>query len=213
VIGSRSGFVHPIIADTAGRCIRDPAASPLSIGRLPLVPRDATGAVRLCDPGGGFEPNPCATMVTTTDVLPIYSDPAACVLSQEEPKVKLEAREAPAVRFRNRGMTFTMVDPYYPGDRTCITDRQGNLGQIPHVVTGYTMTFRQVGGFVPLQALTALAGEDRPSFPVKVVRGPVNTLWVVDEGDFLSASTSSPSTRGKVMRIEPLAPGGGVTLK
>lgn len=215
VIGSVTGFVHPIVPDAAGKCVRDPAASRLSIGRLPLVPRDAAGALQACDPtadpltgqlpGGGFEPNPCATTVTSTYEKKYDTDCAA--LDPEE----LEQRSVPAVRFRNRGMTFTMVDPYYPGDKTCIGDREGARGQIPHVVPGYTMSFTVVGGFVPFKALTALTAEDRPSLPVKVVRGPTGSLWVVDEGDFLSSSTSS--TRGKVTRLEPLVPTAGTTVK
>ncbi|HWU91267.1 MAG TPA: hypothetical protein VN253_28565, partial [Kofleriaceae bacterium] len=40
VLGSASGFVHPIIADAAGMCVKDPMASPLLVGRLPLQPKD-----------------------------------------------------------------------------------------------------------------------------------------------------------------------------
>ncbi len=41
------------------------------------------------------------------------------------------------------------------------------------------------------------------AMPVRVVRGPTQSIWVVDQGDFLSTSLSQPSTRGKVFRIEP----------
>ena len=234
VIGSRSGFVHPIIADATGKCVRDPAASRLSIGRLPLVPRDPLSPTtpQACgDPattdqltgalaGGGFEPNPCTTTVSHTEAVPVYR-PGTCsqdtqvIDNKTVNKFRIAERQggAPAVRFRNRGMTFTIVDPYYPGDTTCISDRQANLGQIPRVVPGYTITFHQIGGFSPMQVLGLPASEDRPSFPVKLVRGPANTVWAVDEGDFLSASATSASTRGKVLRLEPLTPGQGTALK
>jgi hypothetical protein len=38
--------------------------------------------------------------------------------------------------------------------------------------------------------------------PVKVVRGPSDSIWVIDDGDFLSSSIFDPSTRGRVFRIE-----------
>ena len=38
VLGTRSGYVHPIIADAAGKCVKDPLASPLLVGRIPLEP-------------------------------------------------------------------------------------------------------------------------------------------------------------------------------
>jgi hypothetical protein len=230
VNGSRSGFVHPIIENASGACVRDPMASHLSIGRLPLVPRDplAPNTVHACDPtadpisgrlpNGTFEPNPCLTTSPHTEVLPVYVPDGTCTqapVSDSDPTPRFEfvERLAPAVRFRNRNVTFTLVDPHYPGDGTCLTDRQGNLGQIPHVVPGYTISFHQTGGLSPLQLLASGFAEDRPSFPVKVTRGPANTLWVVDEGDFLSSSAGSPSTRGKVFRVEPLAPGAQSVFK
>jgi hypothetical protein len=35
-----------------------------------------------------------------------------------------------------------------------------------------------------------------------VVHGPQESIWVVDEGDFLSTSITQNSTRGQVFRIE-----------
>ena len=107
-------------------------------------------------------------------------------------------RQAPAVRFRNRGMTWTIVDPYYPGDMTCITDRGANLGKIPHVVPGYVLSFRQTAGFAP-RALPS-----RSTFPTKVVRGPLQTTWIMDQGDFLSPSSTAASTRGSVFVYDGL---------
>jgi hypothetical protein len=212
VIGSQAGFVHPIIEDAAGQCVRDPMASPLSIGRLPLMPKDrfAPDTLHICT-GAADEPNPCSTTVPHIDVTPQYT-PMTCSLATTDPL--FVERQAPAVRFRNRSLTLTLVDPYYPGDATCITDRQANLGQIPHLVPGTTLSVRVVGGFAPMRALTGITSLDSlPSFPVKVVRGPAQSLWVLDEGDFLSSSSSQASTRGKVLIFRPESPASALVIK
>src|SRR5262249_48240511 len=117
----------------------------------------------------------------------------------------LEQRSAPAIKLRTRGMTLTMVDPYYPGDTMCPLDRGGvqdpsvvkGVDRVPVVYPGYELTFRQTAGYTPL-TLSAIA----PVFPVKVVRGPSDSIWVIDDGDFLSTTGLEASTRGKVFRIE-----------
>jgi len=38
--------------------------------------------------------------------------------------------------------------------------------------------------------------------PVKVVHGPSESIWVIDNGDFISTSITQASTRGRVFRIE-----------
>lgn len=201
VIGSRSGYVHPLVADATDRCVKDPTEHRLTVGRFPLDPPPCdpaadplTGAL----PAGGFEPNPCLATVKHTEQLPLYT-PGTCSLGS--PSSALVERDAQAIRFRNRGMTFHVVDPTYPGDQMCITDRKGPGGVplvgVPHVYGGYNLTFRIVAGFQPLGVPVS------PSFPVKVVRGPTQSIWVIDEGDFLSTSIAQPSTRGKVFRIEP----------
>lgn len=200
VIGDRTGFVHPVI-DVNGTCKRDPNANPMLTGRIPLV-------VPACDPtadllsgrkpDGTFEPNPCATTVTQTESAPRYLD-ATCAL--DDPASEVVDREAPAIRFRTRGITMTIVDPTYPGDQACFLDRKGvpnvNTTTIPLVLPNYQINFRQTSGYLPL---TLPIG---PSFPVKVVRGPTDSIWVIDEGDFLSTQLGQPSTRGKVFRVEP----------
>ncbi len=199
VSGSKSGFLHPIIADATGKCIRDPKANPLQIGRIPL---QATA----CDPNsdpftgkkidGTFEPNPCSTTVKQFDNKPRYIA-GTCTL--DTPATEIAQRDAPAIRFRNRGMTFEIVDPTYPGDAKtgCILDRMGNNGKVPLVAPGYQLAFRVAAGF------SALLLPIRPAFPVRVVRGPTQSIWVIDQGDFLSTSIAEPSTRGKVFRVEP----------
>ena len=52
--------------------------------------------------------------------------------------------------------------------------------------SGYQLAFRQTAGF------SALGLPITPAFPVKVVRGPTQSIWVIDEGDFLSTSIAAP---------------------
>ena len=188
VIGSTAGYVHPITADpTTGECVRDPAASPLEIGRIPLTAPPCLG-----DGPTDFDPNPCSTTVSQTELEPDYADPMACTLTAA--KTKLVTRDAPAIRFRNAQMTFTMVDPTYPGDKTCIGDRGGDLVDVPLVFPGYAIQFRTGAGFRPLE----LTGTG-VAFPIDVIRGPQQSIWLIDEGDNLQ---NSPSTRGQVFRFE-----------
>jgi len=206
LIGSHSGYIHPIIAGPGGKCIRDPAvtASSLQFGRIPLKapacgpvttdPLTSTDPITGALPGGaGFEPNPCSLMVSQAE------HQTTCIANKEGP---YEERMAPAIKFRARGMTLTVVDPYYPGDQTCAADHKGpyTADQIPLVFQGYQVTFKQTAGFKPL-TLPAGAGFI-PVYPVKVVAGPTNSIWVLDEGDFLATSIGQSSTRGQVFRIE-----------
>jgi hypothetical protein len=202
VAGTLSGYVHPIIADATGTCVKDPNANPLQIGRIPLTapacdptadPR--TGAL----PGGGFEPNPCEETVTQSELATAYPNLAqnSCVGATEN----FQERTTDAIKFRNHGMQLELVDPTYPGDAVCIGDRGANLGRIPTVSDGDQISFRQTAGFYPfLFQIT-------PTYPVKVLKGPTESIWVVDEGDFLSTSIATPSTRGKVYMVLGQAPG------
>ena len=195
LLGSQSGYVHPIIADASGSCVKDPTAASTLTGRIPLTapacdpaadPR--TGAL----PGGGFEPNPCLEATTETDLEPVFVG-GTCAAGTPV----LTNRPTAAVRFRNRGMTLDIVDPTYPGDASCTLDRAGNgLGNLPLVFTGYQLSWRVTAGFTPLTVPI------NPAFPVKVVRGPGQSLWIVDEGDFLSSTLGIASTLGKVFRVE-----------
>jgi hypothetical protein len=204
VAGSRSGYVHPMIADPNSKvCVKDPAAHPLLTSRIPLDPP-------ACDPNADpvtgrlpapmqdqYDANPCSLTVDHSEEVPVYV-PGTCTLA--DPSTEIRQRQAPAIRYRSRGMTITLVDPFYPGDQTCIGDRQGPggvpLDRVPDVFHGYSTSFRIQPGFSPLRIPIA------PVFPVKVVRGPLQSVWIVDEGDFLSTSITLPSTRGKVFRVE-----------
>jgi hypothetical protein len=197
VVGTRSGYVHPIISDASGNCVRDPNANPNQVGRIPLVAPacDPTADPRTGKlPSGGFDANPCEETIDETDYQPVFPNIAAnsCV----QGTATLQTRPADAIRFRNRGMQLEIVDPTYPGDKVCIGDGNANLGKIPTVSPGVQFSFRQTAGFSPM--LLPIA----PSIPVKVVRGPTESIWVIDEGDFLSTSIATASTRGKVFRVE-----------
>jgi hypothetical protein len=207
VLGSASGFAHPIVEGPGGVCQRDPLAAPRIAGRIPLEPRDpVSGAVRRCDPaanpvtgalpGGGYEPNPCATTA-------IHEQPKITRGGGSSPcEINASTTETvtltlPAVKLRNLGMNLTLVDPYYAGDATCPLDRGGSLGKIPHLVPGYTLTFRVQA---PSRPQRVRYGTRTPSIPVRVLRGPRDSIWVVDEGDYLSTSSTAASTRGNLFR-------------
>jgi hypothetical protein len=225
VIGTTSGYLHPIVADANGVCTRDPAASRLQIGRIPLK-------APLCDPAadpitgklpsGAFDANPCSLPVTQTAYENEYKpepDPPAgmaakCELidvPKDENGVDLPrqpvTRPTTAIQFSNRAMTMHVVDPTYPGDKFCRHDRRGGFENVAMVVPGvspaafgYQIAFTQNSGF---QSLTL---PFNAVYPVKVVRGPVDSIWVLDDGDFLSTTIGVPSTRGQVFRIEAVAP-------
>jgi hypothetical protein len=196
LLGTRSGYVHSTILDTAtGKCTRDPNAHPFDIGRVKLNPPpcDPTADPRTgLLPSGAYDANPCSLTVDHTEVAPKYV-PGTCTL--DNPTSEIVTRQAPAIRVHTRGPTFTLVDPYVPGDQNCIRDRAGNLGRIPLTFPGLQVAWRQTGGFVPETLFI------NPSFPVKVLRGPLQTVWVIDEGDYLSTSITQASTRGKVFRL------------
>jgi hypothetical protein len=199
VIGSRSGYVHSTIRDAAtDRCVADPAGHPFEIGRIPLSapPCDPAADERTGRlPDGTFGPNPCSLTMEQVENVPNYT-PGTCELA--DPTTVNIVRQAPAIRFRGRGYMIHLVDPTYPGDNACIKDGQGTLAGVPMVFPSYQLTWRQTAGFTPL----TVAGI-KPAYPVKVVRGPIDSIWVIDEGDFLSTSINESSTRGKVFRVDP----------
>ncbi|HET9991244.1 MAG TPA: hypothetical protein VFQ65_22090 [Kofleriaceae bacterium] len=202
VAGETAGYNHPIIADAAGNCVRDPNASRFDIGRIPLK-------APACDPtanpfsglladGVTYEPNPCEATVDQTELVNNY---VAGTCTPASPATSLVTRQATAIRYHGRGMTITLVDPTYPGDALCIGDRLGGKGNIPVVPQLFQESVRVVSGFSPLLINTGAA------FPVKVVRGPEESIWIMDDGDYLSTSITVASTRGKVFRIESPAIG------
>lgn len=208
VVGSRSGYMHPIIADANGSCVKDPNANPLLVGRIPL-------RAPACDPAadprtgrkmdGTYDANPCMATVDETEYQLNYV-PDTCTLGT--PDESIVTRPAEALRLRNRSLTLTLVDPTYQGDLRCHGDRAGTLDDVPLIAPGFQIAFRAIAGFRPM-TISSIA----PSFPVKVTRGPLNSIWVIDEGDYLSTSITQPSTRGKVYRVEAPAIGIANELK
>ena len=72
-LGKRTGFEHATIADSSGKCVRDPNAHPLMTGRIPLTPPacDPTAdPLSGKKPDGTFEPNPCSFTTTHADIAP-----------------------------------------------------------------------------------------------------------------------------------------------
>jgi hypothetical protein len=197
VVGSRTGYVHPNIAVAGGKCGRDPNAPVIQRGRIPLkVPAcdPAADVVTGKLPGGTFDNNPCALTVTNSEAARTFTPaPTACTV---ETGGVIE-RPAPAIRFRNPSMMFTLVDPVYPGDSQCALDRGGPFANIPLVYQGYQILFHQTNGFAPLTL-----SQVGPVFPIKVVRGPTESVWLLDDGDFLSTNILQASTRGQVFRLE-----------
>src|SRR5262249_58374187 len=133
-----------------GECMRDPTASPLKIGRLPLraPPCDPTADPRTGKkPDGTFDVNPCSLTVDETELQANFL-PGTC--TQGTPATTIVTRPADAIRFRNQAMTWTLVDPTYPGDARCIGDRMGGLGNVPVVPALFQQSMRITAGFTPL---------------------------------------------------------------
>jgi hypothetical protein len=198
VLGTQSGYVHPIIADSGGSCVTDPTASPFQIGRIPLAPPacDPTADLRTgLKADGTYDVNPCSFTGAEVEIDPVFV-PDTCTLA--DPSSAIVTRQADEVRFHGPGMTLTLADPTYGGDDKCVLDRGGKLGKVPLVYSGYELEFEQTAGFSPLIL------EITPSYPVRTVRGPTNSIWVVDDGDFLSTDVTVASTEGKVFRVEPI---------
>jgi hypothetical protein len=232
LVGSRSGYIHPLFADTDGVCksaLEVPtvdrsvlAARRLQIGRIPLKAPPCNPAA---DPitgeigagSGVFDANPCSLTVTQTANENVYNPPPAetpnacdrvAAPSNGDPRPPV-MRMTTAIQFSNPAMTMHLVDPTYPGDLHCNHDRLRGFDNVAMVVPaasptalGYQIAFDQQSGFKPLTlSLTQLA------YPVKVVRGPTESIWVLDDGDYLSNVVGQPSTRGQVFRVESVATG------
>ena len=109
VVGTRSGYIHSDRSRDAetGKCVRDPNATPVEVGRIPL---DAAGRAirpRIRSPAAVPTARSSRTRArppsTETEFQPNYAERAVCTSST--PAIVTATRQAPAVRFRNRGMT------------------------------------------------------------------------------------------------------------
>lgn len=220
VIGSVSGYVHSIVPDMNDHCVRKTgSATSVDIGRIPLKAEacsaDAdpiTGATM-----AGFEANPCSHQVTNYENLPQFA-PGTCGTAEAPdgpPTFAPGPRTTTAIQFRNRSMKLDIVDPVYPGDQVCVLDRGGHpiptpppelpaLPAVPLVFPGYQIQFSLQGGYNPLQITTEGQTGQPVTFPIKTVAGPGDSIWILDDGDFLSTSIGAPSSRGRVFRIETI---------
>ncbi len=201
VVGVESGFIHPIIADGSGNCIRNPAAHPFQIGRIPLSAPACDGSADYLTglkADGTYDVNPCQVPIGEIEVGPTTFQDANCNATTATSLNPL-GRPTTGIRFHNPGMTFTIADPTYPGDKSCIGDRGGTLGNIPIIPDNYQMEFEVTAGFAPLTLDIA------PTFPIKVLRGPTESIWVLDDGTFISTTETEASTNGKIFRIESVA--------
>ncbi|MEO7734068.1 MAG: hypothetical protein ABIY55_24100 [Kofleriaceae bacterium] len=231
LIGLRSGYVHSVTESGTGAdphaCVKQPVAGSIDVSRIPLHAKPCdpladkiTGAIG--DPAAHiFEPNPCSTTVDQVDDAPNYlpaipgDASSQCVADENTPTVPVFRSGVPAIKVRTRNATLTLVEPYSPGDLTCIGDRLGDqrLGgayKIPQLLpvpfdaanwfgATYQLGFDQKAGYVPL-ALSAV--QVVPSQPIKIVRGPSESMWIMDDGDILAVSVSQSSTKGQVYRVE-----------
>jgi hypothetical protein len=187
VTGSAHGYQHSIIEDPAtGACVPDPDAHPLMIGRFPLDAPPCSG-----DAATDLLPNPCEVVLEHTFSIPLYT-PGTCELG--DPETMLVTENVTAIRFQNPQLRFHLVQPTYNGDLTCKGDRMGMLGEVPTVYPTFRIELHQVDGLMPLHPAI------RPTFPTRVVKGPQNSVWVVDEGDGVTGGNNA--TLGRVFRVE-----------
>ena len=196
VLGTQHGYLHSMKADpVTGRCVKDPDASPLLAGRVPLTAPPCAGP-----DVDDVSPNPCTIDVQQTDEVPVYAA-GTCTRTG----TSIETRTARAVRFRNPAMTLNVVDTTYPGDARCFNDRAGGLVGVPVIFPGYQIRFRQVAGWSTMAVASV-----RAAYLSRLVVGPDRAIWAVDEGDVL---TSVLNARGALFRFGTDPLGGGVVVR
>ncbi len=110
---------------------------------------------------------------------------------------KVRTRMTRAIRFQNRALRFHLVDPVTSGDAQCIGDLGGTLDPYRTVFPGYQLEFRVTGGLFPM-FVNGLS----VAYPIAVVAGPDDGLWVMDQGNVASA-------KGSVVRLNPAAAAAG----
>ncbi len=190
VVGERTGYIHDVVENSTGQCVRATGANPLVVGRIPLTAPPCTG-----DGVADVTPNPCKTTVQHTELVPDYM-PGTCTPVSQVGILRTVPVEA--IRFRNHVMTINVVDPTYPGDAVCRHDRGGGLVGIPTTYPGFAFGFHLIGGFA-----TQTAGSLLAVFPSRIARSPDGAVWIVDEGDIQPLDGSSLSTTGQIIRVDP----------
>ena len=154
-------------------------------------------------------PNPCSTTVQHAESLAPYTfNKTSCDLPTDENDNTITSeifvRTASAIRFRNPGMTFHLVDPVTSGDLKCHGDRLGTRRAFPTMYPGYQLTFNVTGGVAPMFVgtldTTGVRQRVIVAFPAVIAPVPDGTLWILDQGDVLIASDP---TRGRIVSINP----------
>jgi hypothetical protein len=207
LIGVRSGYIHPFVKDAASdACIVDPNLKDpekILLGRVPL--RAPSGAEwPTCEdvnPFTGVQSNPCAGIVDQFDNQPIVEtncEATPPALAVQDDSHNFMTRHVPALTFRTPGMFLTLVEPV----KACqldTGDAQNPRAEVtmPLAVTGYSVSFTQKASLSP--STLPLTGQ---VLPVKIVRGPTESMWVVDYGDVVSDGITQVSTKGRVFRVE-----------
>jgi hypothetical protein len=203
-VGNRTGFLHDVVEGPGGQCVKDPAANPLNVGRIPLDPPPCTG-----DGFGDVSPNPCRTTVEHTEESPNYTDAQTCTLGT--PASVLRTLQLDAIRWKNPVMTLNLVNMTYPGDATCKFDRGGGRVGIPMVFPGYNFQFHLIGGFRPQIAGSLMV------LPTNLIRSPDGVLWIVDEGDSdpraIDVDNNAANFRGQIMRVDPDTVAAGTPIR
>jgi len=211
VLGSSSGYLHNRIADPGtGECVENPAGNPLLVGRIPLQAPPCLG-----DGLDDLSPNPCTTTVNhTEEFVPYEFTGTECPLPLDENGnliTELRTRAVSAIRFRNPGLTFHLVDPVTSGDLECHGDRLGTRTPFPTIYPGFQLTFTVTGGAAPMFVGELRDNGERQriavAFPSNIVTVPDGTIWVVDQGDILNINDP---TRGRVVSIDPSNAAGNV---
>jgi hypothetical protein len=188
VLGVDDGFIHSNIADPAsGECVPSPTAHPLAVSRIPLRPP-------ACDDDGDFTtgPNPCTTRIAHTETYTPYTVEGDLCVAQDAAQ---RVRDASAILFANPAIRFHLVDNETQGDLQCRHDQGGTGPAFGTTFGGYQIQLDVGGGFLP-----KIVPNLEAALPVTIVPGPSGRLWVLDQGD------ASAITRGRVFRINPLAP-------
>jgi hypothetical protein len=114
-----------------------------------------------------------------------------CVAQDAQQRV----RDVSAILYSNPALTFHLVDNETQGDLQCRHDQAGTGPAFATTFGGYQIQLDVGGGFLP-----KIVPNLEAALPVTIVPGPSGRLWILDQGD------ASSITRGRVFRINPIAP-------
>ncbi len=186
VLGSQTGYVHPWIVDPSGvtdECVRNPAASPLDLGRFHRVEAACTD-----DTLTSWSPNPCSVDLAE----PVDKGPPEGIVT----------RTSHAIRVRNRGMRLDVADttiplPCNPNDPDPVIAACHPGKTYSPIPTKYSFHFDVGGGFTPRFELLSAFQPDR------IRPAPDGTLWVTDSGD----QGTSSGTHGQLIHVTSAATG------